>query len=289
MESGSSEGRTVLVLGARSQIGEYLLPALVQGGYRVLAATRGRFPTDAAGAVWVRVDSAGCVSPRSGPLWAVVNLAPIKLLPAMLQQFSAQGVSRLIAFSSTSVFTKVKSHDPHERELVRSLLEAERAIASHASETSLHWTVLRPTLVYSWGRDRNVSEIGRFVRRFRVFPLLGQGTGARQPVHAQDLADACLAALDNQATFGKAYNLAGARRLTYRRMVEEIFLFQGLTPRVVTLPGWLIRGCIQCARPIPRFRNLSPELATRMQTDMCFDSDAARVDFGFDPRPFALP
>lgn len=289
MESGSSEGKTVLVLGARSQIGEYLLPALVRGGYRVLAATRGPFPAGSAGVEWVRVDQSGRVSPPSGPVWAVVNLAPIRLLPAMLQQFSAQGVSRLIAFSSTSVFTKVKSDDPRERELVRSLLESERVVAEHAAGTGLRWTILRPTLVYSWGRDRNVSEIARFVRRFRVFPLLGQGTGLRQPVHAQDLADACVAALETPASFGKAYNLAGARRLSYRRMVEEIFLFQGLTPRFVTLPAWLIQGCIRWARAIPRFRNLSPELATRMQTDMCFDSDEARVDFGFDPRPFALP
>ena len=289
MESGSNEGRTVLVLGARSQIGDYLLPALVRSGYRVLAATRGPFPAAMPGVEWVRVDGDGRVSARGGPVFAVVNLAPIGLLPPMLQRFSAQGVARLIAFSSTSVFTKVKSHDPNERELVRSLLESERAIATHAMATGLRWTVLRPTLVYSWGRDRNVSDIGRFARRFRVFPLLGQGNGLRQPVHAQDLADACVAILENAGTFGKAYNLAGARRLTYRRMVEEIFLYQGLTPRFVRLPAWLIRACIRWARALPRFRNLSPELATRMQTDMCFDSDEARADFGFDPRPFALP
>lgn len=289
MESGSNEGRTVLVLGARSQIGDYLLPALVRSGYRVLAATRGSFPPALPGVEWVSVDGDGRVSGRGGPVFAVVNLAPISLLPPMLQRFSAQGVSRLIAFSSTSIFTKIKSHDPNERELVHSFLESERAIAAHAAVTGLRWTVLRPTLVYSWGRDRNVSDIGRFARRFRVFPLLGQGTGLRQPVHAQDLAEACVAILGNAGTFGKAYNLAGARRLTYRRMVEEIFLYQGLKPRFVRLPAWLIRACIRCARVLPRFRTLSPELATRMQTDMCFDSDEARADFGFDPRPFALP
>jgi len=289
MESGSNECRTVLVLGARSQIGDYLLPALVRGGYRVLAATRGRFPPEVPGVEWVRVDGNGSVSADTRPVFAVVSLAPIRLLPAMLQQFSTRGVIRLIAFSSTSVFTKVKSHDPQERELVRTLLESERAIAAHAARTGMRWTILRPTLVYSWGRDRNVSEIGRFARRFRVFPLLGTASGLRQPVHAQDLADACVAALEKPATFGKAYNLAGARRLSYRTMVEEIFLFQGLTPRFVAVPAWLIRACIRWARAIPRFRNLSPELATRMQTDMCFDSGEARADFGYDPRPFALP
>ncbi len=64
--------------------------------------------------------------------------------------------------------------------------------ASHGVE----WIILRPTLIYGLGRDKNIAEIARFVRRFGFSPLFGKAKGLRQPLHAQDVAGACIAALD---------------------------------------------------------------------------------------------
>jgi len=242
------------------------------------------------GVIWRLTDELGGMSslPRMHRA-AVISLLPAPLLAARLEELIRVGVSRVIAFSSTSVFTKAKSVDPSERRLVESLMNAEAAIVSICSRHQVAWTIFRPTLVYSWGRDRNVTAIGRFLRRFRVFPLLGRGIGLRQPVHAEDLARACVDVLSNGKTFAKAYNLGGGTRLAYRSMVEEVFRCLGLPPRFIHIPGWAMRAGIRAARIVPKLRELSPELATRMELDMCFDSSDARRDFGFDPRAFALP
>lgn len=290
MSSTSGPGQ-VLVLGARSQIGDFLLPALVESGHEVLAVTRQRSESPPSrGVIWLHADDSGRISgcPQLRRA-AVVSLLPAPLLAARLEVLIRVGVTRVIAFSSTSVFTKAKSVDSAERRFVQSLMSAEAEIVAICSRHQVPWTLFRPTLVYSWGRDRNVTAIGRFVRRFGVFPLLGRGEGLRQPVHAQDLARACIDALSNEKTFSKAYNLAGGTRLAYRSMVEEVFRCLGLPPRFIRIPGWVLRTGIRAARIVPHFRELSPELATRMEMDMCFDSSDARRDFGFEPRAFELP
>ena len=130
--------------------------------------------------------------------------------------------------------------------------------------------------------------IARMIRRWRFFPLVDGGRGLRQPVHADDLAGACLSALRNAATFGREYNLSGGQTLSYRAMVQEVFAGLGRTPRFVPVPGWLLKRLVSSLRILPRYRSLSPDMVDRMSMDLCFGHEQARRDFGYAPRPFRL-
>jgi len=204
----------------------------------------------------------------------------------LVSTLAALGTSRVIAFSSTSRFTKADSADPGERELAADFVRSEEALAAQCERHDLRWTVFRPTLVYSPGLDRNVSEIASFIRRAGFFPILGEGLGKRQPVHADDLAAACLDALGQSKAFDRAYDLSGGETLTYREMVERIFRGLERAPRIVRVPPRLFKAAVSAARVVPRFRKLSPELVTRMNMDMCFDHIEASRDLGFSPRNF---
>jgi nucleoside-diphosphate-sugar epimerase len=194
----------------------------------------------------------------------------------------------VVAFSSTSRFTKAHSADPTERDLAATFASSEEELAWRCAEWGIRWTVFRPTLVYSPGLDRNVSEIARFIRRLGFFPILGDGRGKRQPVHADDLAAACVAALEEVASFDRTYNLSGGETLTYQQMVERIFQGLGRAPRILRVPPALFKAVVKAARALPRFRKLSAELVTRMNMDMCFDHDDATRDLSFHPRKFAI-
>ena len=276
----------MLVIGATSLIGRFLLPALVETGYTVIASSRRRREQLDGPVRWHRLEGVNPLRELPRPLSAAISLAPLQMLPSVVDQLAALTTRRLIAFSSTSLFTKANSTDARERQLAIELLNAEEELARRCERHNIAWTVFRPTLVYGFGMDRNVSEIAWLVRRLRVFPLIGEARGRRQPVHAADLAAACVAALDNPRTHNQAYNLSGGRTLSYRDMVEEVFRGVGLKPRFVRVPVWVVQRGIAALRILPRFSQLSPELATRMNTDMCFDSRAATRDFGFNPRPF---
>jgi len=275
---------SIIVTGASSQIGRFALPRLAAQGFAVHALSR-KPPAIAAGPgfLWHQADIA------AGPLPAVnadalVHLAHLALLPPLIPQLPH--LRRVVAFGSTSVFSKQDSPDPREQAVAAQLAEAERAVASACEARGIAWTMLRPTLVYGLGLDKNVETITRFIRRFGFFPVVGGGRGLRQPVHADDLASACIAALDCPASFNRAYNLSGGETLTYRQMVERIFQALGKPPRILPIPLPLFQALLQAAAWLPRYRYLTPEMASRMNQDLCFGHAEAVRDFGYAPRGF---
>lgn len=284
----SAQRNTVLVVGAASQVGYHLLPMLASAGFEVAAISRRDPPRDARGAAWYRVDLSkpDGLSEIGLEPWSAISLAPISILPDLIVPLGNIGVRRIIAFSSTSIFTKAKSADPKERELVETLERSEAILADECERRAIAWTVFRPTLIYSAGLDRNVSEIAQVIQRFRVFPIVGEGRGLRQPVHAADLAGACVTVLREPRAFNKAYNLTGGQTLSYREMVQEIFRGLGRRPRILPVPLVVYKTAVRIARILPRFRKLSSELATRMNQDLVFEHNDATLDFGYAPRKF---
>ena len=107
-------------------------------------------------------------------------MSPIWLLTApVLAALKAAGMTRLVAFSSTSRFTKPASPVAAEREVARRLAEAEDAVAAFCAGNGVGWTILRPTLIYAEGQDRNVSRLAALIRRLGFLPLAGDGGGRR--------------------------------------------------------------------------------------------------------------
>ncbi len=215
-------------------------------------------------------------------------MAPIWVLPQYFSLIEAKGARRVVALSSTSLFAKKDSPDPDEQALVYGLHAGEQALRTWAETQGVEWVILRPTLIYGYGRDKNVTEILRFVRRWGGFPLLGRADGLRQPVHAEDVAMACVSALTVPAAGNQVYNLSGGETLSYREMVCRIFAAIGKRPRAVTIPRWLFRLAVTTLRRLPRYRNWTTEMAERMNRDLVFDHGDAARDLGFSPRPFQL-
>ena len=118
--------------------------------------------------------------------------------------------------------------------------------------------------------------------------MLGTAQGLRQPVRVEDVASACLAALQNPQAADHAYNLSGAERLSYREIVERIFTVMGKPERLISVPLGVFRAAIACLRLLPRFRNWSVGMAERMNNDLIFDHADATRDLGYSPGPFQI-
>jgi len=300
----SAPCRSVIVTGATGLVGHYLLPLLMERGFAVQAISR---RSGGHGGPDPRAPGPEGIGPRVGRIrWVAMDLAepdigrtdsigradclvhaaPIWLLPPWLPRAADAGVRRLVAVSSTSRFTKQGSGSPGERETARRLTEAEVVVERTCRERGIRWTILRPTLVYGGGRDRNVSDVARFIRRFGFFPIAGEGRGKRQPVHAADVAGAALAVVERPSTFDRAYDTPGGETLTYAEMIARIARGLGRTPRLLHVPLPLLRGALTVASRLPHLGHATPDVADRMDEDLVFDLAPARRDFGYDPRPF---
>jgi nucleoside-diphosphate-sugar epimerase len=279
----------IIVTGATSIIGQFLLPKLANFGYEVHAISRSngskRVATEK-DIVWHSINISRPEQLIHLSADALVHLAPLWLLPPLLPVLDSLGIKRVIGFGSTSIFSKAGSANPEERRLSVHLAEAEEAIVKRCATVGINWTVFRPTLVYDCVRDKNITKIASFIRRFGFFPLLGEGRGLRQPVHADDLANACILALWRSDTFNRAYNLSGGETLSYLQMVARIFNALGKQARFLAVPEWVFHTAIQLARLLPGKPSLNPEMATRMNVDLCFNHAEATRDFDFSPRLF---
>ena len=275
----------VAVVGATSLVGHYLLPRLAAAGHAVHAISRTP-PAAAAGPWrWHAADVARDAAPLPA-VTAAVHLAPLWLAPAVVAALAARGLRRLVAFGSTSRFTKAASPDAREREVARRLAEAEDAVAAACAKGGVAWTILRPTLIYGGGRDANLTAIAGWAKRLRFVPVAGEGAGLRQPVHADDLAAACVPILGLPRTHGRAYDVGGGTTLSYRAMAAEVCRAAG-GARVVGVPAGALRAAFRVARLV--VPSVSPAMVDRMARDLVVDDADARRDFGWAPRAFAYP
>jgi nucleoside-diphosphate-sugar epimerase len=220
------------------------------------------------------------VTTRTGALEADLPLEDIGTLvycasmgfghvPGLVRQLEASGVKRAIFISTTAIFTLLGSRSRAVR------LEAETAVMS----SGMDWTILRPTMIYGTGADRNISRLLRFLKRSPIFPVCGNGLW--QPIYVADLADAVASALDSPHTSRRAYNVAGAEPLRFTDLVRTAARAIGRHVALVRVP---LEAAVLVSRLAPI---VTPEQIRRLAEDKAFPYTEATRDFGFAPRTFA--
>jgi len=271
-----------IVIGGSGIVGGFIVEQLVRSGQKPLALSRAlhRSPD----VDWRQGDLRDASALQWPPVETLYCTAEIGLLAAALPAIATSSLKRVVAFTSTSIVTKIESEIPAERELLRRLADGERRLMAVCERLGIGWTILRPTIIYAEGRDGNVSRLARFIQRFGFLPLMGQGGGLRQPVHAEDLAIGAIAAAGSAAAVDKIYAVPGGETLSYREMAGRIFDGLGKPRRIVSVPPLIWEVAFAAAKPF--FPNANVAMGRRMAKDMVFDAAPAIADFGWNPRSF---
>ena len=189
-------------------------------------------------------------------------------VPGLVRQLETAGTRRAVFISTTAIFTSLASASRTVR------LDAEAAV----QHSRLEWTILRPTMIYGTARDRNISRLLHYLKRWPIFPLCGNALW--QPIHVEDLADAVVAALDSPLAGSRIYSVAGAAPLPFSALVHTAAAAVGRRVVLVPVP---IAAAVAAAR---LSRIVTTEQIRRLAEDKSFDYSAATRDFAFHPRPF---
>lgn len=252
----------VLLLGGSGFIGSRMAARFVQSNRRVLVATRHRerarhlLPLPTCEVVQADIhDDAQLASLMQG-IDAVVNLvgilhdgrgepwgsgfdsAHVKLAARVVAVARSVGVRRLLHMSALGVRADGERSLPSM--YLRSKAAAERIVREAGG---LRWTIFRPSVVFGPG-DRFVNL---FTGLQRWLPALavGRADARFQPVYVGDVARAFDNALDDPATFGECYELAGPDVLTLREVIRLAGRLSGHPRPVIALPPAL--GRLQAA------------------------------------------
>jgi uncharacterized protein YbjT (DUF2867 family) len=267
---------TVLVVGGSSQVGHFLLPRLRSSGEPIVALSRVARPSRD-GVEWRR-GFLPDAPPALPELSAIISFGPLHHLVRWLEQHRPVGTPWVIATSSMSAESKRDSAVPAEREIAHRLRTAETALAATCARLGCAWTVLRPTLVYGAGLDKSLTPIARRAMRSRLFPIPA-GRGLRQPVHADDIALAVMAALENPAVAGRVIPIGGGERLLYPQMFARVRESLPCATLPVPLPAWLLR---LGQRMYPPLRGP----LSRLDSDLIADNGELQRLLHVQPRPF---
>jgi len=194
----------ILVTGATSQIGIFLVPRLLAAGHEIIALGRRENPDSRVESFKFDLNHTEHIQlPHADVL---IHIAGLHFMADLMAPVKRSGIQRVIAFSSTSLITKRNSPDKIERAMIENLGMAELDLQQACHTVGISWTLFRPTLIYGAGKDKNIEFIRSMIRFFGIFPVIGKGNALRQPVHADDLATACVAALSYPVTMNRVYN-----------------------------------------------------------------------------------
>ena len=132
---------------------------------------------------------------------------------ALVEAARTNGLTRIIEFSSTAVFTDTLGYVPASAPFgaggdayARAKQECERILA--ATDPSIETVILRPGLIYGIGAEQWTMRIARLLRQRRLGDLGPMGDGYANLIHVDDVGSAVIGALRLPGLSGCAFNLA---------------------------------------------------------------------------------
>jgi uncharacterized protein YbjT (DUF2867 family) len=203
---------------------------------------------------------------------AVVSCAHARHAEAILAASPAE--ARFVFLGSTRKFTRWP--DAHGL----GVLAGEAAF----QRSGLPGVMLHPTMIYGSEGEDNVQRLARLLRRLPVVPLPGGGRSLVRPIHQDDVTRAIRAALAVPWDGPDSLVVAGADPVRYADFVRAIARAAGLPPpRIVAVPGGLLRGAAPLTRLIPGIPAIRGAEVQRLLEDKDFDIAAMQHRLGVVP------
>jgi nucleoside-diphosphate-sugar epimerase len=142
--------------------------------------------------------------------------------------------------------------------------------------------VLRPTMIYGKGRDKNLSRLIRSMRRWKVPIVPGDGSQLIQPLHVDDLVD--LIACHRKAPAAGLYPVGGAEALPLGELVGTLAQVLGLRFPVVAVP----RRTLRFAAAFGPLIGVRADQVRRLAEPKVVDMTGTMAAFDWRPSPLGL-
>lgn len=244
--------KKICVLGGSGFVGSSVVAKLDQAGHAVTVLTRRRdaakhlFLLPNVSAVECNVQDDQALTAALKGADAVINLIGIlhqsrrasfdkmhHQLPARLAKIcGALGIRRLVQMSSLQAAKNAPS------EYLRSKAAGEAALL--AQKPKLDVTIFRPSIIF--GRGDSFTNLFATLIKLLPLVLLAKPNARFQPVWVEDVASCFAACIQNTATYGQVYELAGPEVYTFRQLVQQIMVALGVRRPIIGLGNALSYG-----------------------------------------------
>lgn len=152
------------------------------------------------------------------------------------------------------------------------------AAEEYVRKSGLAWTIFRPSFIYGTN-DRAINTLAQLVRRLPFVPVLGDGNTKIQPISVENVAKAFVAAVHNDESVGKAYDLCGLDAFTWNELYDKLQGILGTRKRKLHLPLPIARAQAALFEKILANPPFTRDQLLMLQEDNVGDPKPAERDF----------
>lgn len=287
-----------IVTGANGYLGSYICRELIQLGRPVIALKYDHYASviiDHPLVEYVHCDITKEIFPQLAKaiegkkIAAVINAAALLGSSDYDRNYAvnAGGVENLIAFAKfigTGRFVQVSSvvviktfKGPYgETKLIGQQMVV---------QSGLDYTVFIPAMILG-PEGLGINRILKNVFRFPVFvPLIGSGAQTQHPIFVKDFARCIVQSVDEGKAFGKIFQIAGDRVISFRDLIRLILKIKGKKRIFISVPPSLARMLgrfFQKTQKVPLF---TAEHVKGVLQDSNLDTSLLQKDLDFKPTP----
>jgi uncharacterized protein YbjT (DUF2867 family) len=109
------------------------------------------------------------------------------------------------------------------------------AAEEYVRKCGMAWTIFRPSFIYG-PKDKSVNTFVQLIRRLPFVPVLGAGNTRIQPISVENVAKAFVAAIRNDDSVSKIYDLCGPEPFTWNELYDKLQEILGTHKRKLHLP-----------------------------------------------------
>ena len=121
------------------------------------------------------------------------------------------------------------------------ICEAKERFVDQLTQSGLDFCIVRPNGFFS-----DMAEFYTMAKNGRVY-LFGDGELKTNPIHGEDLATACVDAIDKP---DKEIEIGGPETLTHNEIATLAFESLGATPKITHIPNWVRIAILKTVRSL---------------------------------------
>ena len=278
----------VFITGGSSAIGQCVISQLIACGCSVTALTHRQFLP---GSLPVKTITGSILEPKS--YMAAVRDAEVILhlaglshsdIPKQYDDLNTEGTRCLLGVCVPTTFflyLSTRCAHPDGGDYAVSKLRAEQAVMS----SGLRYAIVRPAEIYGTKAGEGIDRMLQFALHYRlVFDFRQHGSATSYaPISAHEVAEFLVKVAVKPSHDKAVYTLCAERSWTADDICQELTRFRRCRHFVFPIPIRWLELLMKMRIPMPFKRDQIARLIVAKSNDL----STTRIDYGFNPRPFA--
>ena len=145
--------------------------------------------------------------------------------------------------------------------------------------------IIKPTMIFGLNDDKNIQKICKFLKRFPIFPIIGNGETLYQPIHYLDLKNTIINIIKKENITVKKIYIGGKDTFEFQKIIKIIKQKINSKSLIIKFPQKLIYLIAKIITVVFRI-NLPLEKIASSHINRIVDNSDAIKSFDHSPKSF---